>query len=126
MCVCSKDHPLAAHESLTVREISVCGRIAVVRPPICPPALFTIQNRAVGTRGPEQILFCDNQDVVGTLVETGYAFAVMADFPAARRQGLCYIPLPEFDPLTFGALYLPGNRNPALRRFLELLEQTLA
>lgn len=125
VCVCSRSHPLAGHKSLTVREMSASGRIAVCRPPICPPALFAIQNRAVGTRGPEQILFCDNQDVVGTLVETGYAFAVMADFPAARREGLCYIPLPEFDPLTFGALYLPGNRNPALRRFLELLEQTL-
>lgn len=126
VCVCSKKHPLAEHRSLTVRELSVPGRIAVCRPPICPPALFDVQTRVVGSRPPEQVLFCDNQDVIGTLVETGYAFAVMADFPTARREGLRYIPLPEFAPLTFGAVYLAGNRNPALRRFLELLEQTLA
>lgn len=126
VCVCNREHPLAGSESLLVREMSRAGRIAVCRPPICPPALFAIQTRAVGSRGPEQILFCDNQDVVGTLVETGYAFAVMADFPKARREGLCYISLPEFEPLTFGALYLAGNRNPALKRFLELLQATLS
>lgn len=126
VCVCSDTHPLAGRQSLTAGELAGAGRIAVCRPPICPPALFAVQTRVVGSRSPEQVLFCDNQDVVGTLVETGYAFAVMADFPAARREGLCYIPLPEFEPLTFGALYMAGNRNPALKEFLTLLEQTLA
>lgn len=126
VCVCSDTHPLAGRQSLTAGELAGAGRIAVCRPPICPPALFAVQTRVVGSRSPEQVLFCDNQDVVGTLVETGYAFAVMADFPAARREGLCYIPLPEFEPLTFGALYMAGNRNPALKEFLTLLEQTLS
>lgn len=126
VCVCSDTHPLAGRQSLTAGELAGAGRIAVCRPPICPPVLFAVQTRVVGSRSPEQVLFCDNQDVVGTLVETGYAFAVMADFPAARREGLCYIPLPEFEPLTFGALYMAGNRNPALKEFLTLLEQTLS
>lgn len=126
VCVCSDTHPLAGRQSLTAGELAGAGRIAVCRPPICPPALFAVQTRVVGSRSPEQVLFCDNQDVVGTLVETGYAFAVMADFPAARREGLCYIPLPEFEPMTFGALYMAGNRNPALKEFLTLLEQTLS
>ena len=126
VCVCSDTHPLAGRQSLTAGELAGAGRIAVCRPPICPPALFAVQTRVVGSRSPEQVLFCDNQDVVGALVETGYAFAVMADFPAARREGLCYIPLPEFEPLTFGALYMAGNRNPALKEFLTLLEQTLS
>lgn len=125
MCVCSETHPLAGNESLLVEQLADAGHIAVWRPPICPPALFSIQSRAVAARSPDQVLFCDNQDVVGTLVETGDAFAVMADFPAARREGLCYIDLPEFEPMTFGALYLAGNRNPGLRRFLQLLQQTL-
>lgn len=125
VCVCSETHPLAGHQSLTVQELAVPGRVAVCRPPVCPPALFAVQTRVVGARPPEQVLFCDDQDVAGTLVETGYAFAVVADFPTARRDGLRYIPLPEFEPLTFGAVYLAGNRNPALRRLLDLLEQTL-
>lgn len=125
VCVCSKDHPLAGRKSVLLEQLADAGRIAVCRPPICPPALFSIQSRAMAARTPDQVLFCDNQDVVGTLVETGYAFAVMADFPAARREGLCYIDLPEFEPMTFGALYLAGNRTPGLRRFLQLLQQTL-
>lgn len=125
VCVCNERHPLAGNKSLLVEQLTDAGHIAVCRPPICPPALFSIQSRAVAARTPDQVLFCDNQDVVGTLVETGYAFAVMADFPAARREGLCYIDLPEFEPMTFGALYLAGNRNPGLRRLLQLLQQTL-
>ena len=125
VCVCSKDHPLAGNKSVRMEQLADAGHIAICRPPICPPALFALQSRAVATRTPDQVLFCDNQDVVGTLVETGYAFAVIADFPAARREELCYIDLPEFEPMTFGALYLAGNRNPGLRRLLQLLQQTL-
>ncbi|OUQ18429.1 LysR family transcriptional regulator [Flavonifractor sp. An135] len=60
-----------------------------------------------------------------TLAEAGYALAVVPDLPGARLPGLRYIPLPEFEPLSFGAVYLPGERTPALRTLLTLLEEVL-
>lgn len=125
VCVCGGDHPLAAREQVTLAELRQAGRIAVCRPPICPQALFAHQSQAVGERATDQILFCDHQETMTTLVETGYAFAVTVDFPHARLPGLRHIPIPECRPLSFGAVYLPGEATPDLRRFLELLRESI-
>ena len=72
-----------------------------------------------------EVLFCDDQEVVLALVETGYAFAVMADLPNARLPGLCYIPLKDVQPLSFGVVRLPEDHNPILKYFLTLLERSM-
>ena len=123
MCLCTPEHPLAQRETVTLEQLRRAGRIATCRPPICPPALFSLQSQAVGGRPTEEILFCDNQEAMLTLVETGYAFAVAADFPFARLPGLRYLPVEEFQPLSFGAVFLPRERNPGLHRLLTLLEE---
>ena len=125
VCICGEDHPLAAREQVTLAELRQAGRIAVCRPPICPQALFAHQSQAVGERATDQVLFCDHQETMTTLVETGYAFAVTVDFPHARLPGLWHIPIPECRPLSFGAVYLPGEATPDLRRFLELLRESI-
>lgn len=125
VCICGEDHPLAAREQVTLAELRQAGRIAVCRPPICPQALFAHQSQAVGERATDQVLFCDHQETMTTLVETGYAFAVTVDFPHARLPGLRHIPIPECRPLSFGAVYLPGEATPDLRRFLELLRESI-
>lgn len=125
VCICSETHPLAAHTQLNLSQLKHAGRIATCRPPICPPALFQIQSQAIGGRGPEQMLFCDNQEVVSTLVASGYAFAIMPDFPTNRMPGLKYIPLTEFEPLSFGAIYLPKKAPSFLYYFLNILEKSL-
>ena len=126
VCVCGPDHPLACREQVTLAELRGAGRIAVCRPPICPQALFTYQSQAVGDRKTDQVLFCDLQEVMAALAQTGYAFAVMTDFPNARLPGLRHIPIPECQPLSFGAAYLPGEAAPVLRRFLDLLQESMA
>ena len=124
-CVCAPDHPLAQGGSVTLERLQHAGRIAVCRPHSCPPALFALQGQAIGGRPTEAILFCGNQEEILTLVEAGYAFAVAADFPFARMPGLRYLPVEEFQPLSFGAVFLPGARNPGVQRLLTLLEEQL-
>lgn len=126
VCACAPDHPLAGREQVTLEELRRAGRIAVCRPPICPQAIFHFQSQAIGERETDQILFCDHQEAMEVLAETGYAFAVTADYPHARLPGLRYIPIPECRALSFGAVYLPEGGSPALRRFVELLRQTMA
>ena len=124
VCICSEDHPLAEHTSLTIGQLQAGGRIAACRPRVCPPGLLAVQNQAIGVRETREVLFCDSQEVMLTMVEAGYAFAVIADTPHARLPGLRYIPLPEFEPLSFGASYMPEGNSPLLRQFLELLQET--
>lgn len=122
-CICSPSHPLATHDQLTVAELQTADRIAVSQPPICPTSLFHIQTRIIGERSSDQILFCGSQEVIHTMVETGYAFAVATDFPHLRTPGLKYIPLFEFEPLSFGAMY--KERTPVIQSFFTLLEESL-
>ena len=124
MCICSPTHSLAEHESLTTERLKSINRIAACRPPICSSELFAVQSQAIGGRSPGQILFCDSQEVMYTLVQTGYAFAIIADLPYARLPEVKYIPLKGIEPLSFGAIYLAKERNPILQTFLEILAET--
>ncbi len=126
VCVCREDHPLASIDALTLEKLKGdMWRIAACPPSVCPPALFAIQGQIITANRPDQVIFCESQEVLLTLVETGYAFAVIADFPQLRQPGLRYIPLQTCETLSFGVAYLRGSRNLALRRLLTLLEETI-
>ena len=124
-CVCAPGHPLAGEGPVTMEELRRAGRIAACRPPICPQDLFAVQSRAVGERGPEEILFCDNLEVMFALAQAGYAFAVTVDIPGTGTAGLCRRRVSDVPPLSFGAVSLPGQRDPGARRLLELLKESL-
>ena len=124
VCMCAEDHPLAGEKEVTIEQLKEAGRIATCRPPICPAAVFAVQGQIV-TAGMDYPIFCESQEEMQILAETGYSFSLMVDFPQVRAPGLRYIPLAEVPPLSFGAAYLPGEHGPLFRRFLHLLEETL-
>lgn len=123
--VCRADHPMAQQKTVTVEQLKEAGLIAACRPPLCPPTVFATQGQVLTAKPPEEVIFCESQEVLFTLVETGYAFSVMADFPPLRGDNLRYIPVEGCPPLSFGVAYLRGNRSPTLRRFLSVLEETI-
>lgn len=125
VCICRDNHPLAHLQQVTLEQLKEGGRMAACRPPMCPPSVFAAQGQLVTAKPPEQVMFCESQEVLFTLVETGYAFSIMADFPQLRSPSLRYIPVEGCPTLSFGVSYLPENRSPTLRRFLTLLEETL-
>ena len=121
LCVCAPCHPLSTHESVTLDELQAAGRIAVCRPPVCPPDLFAIQTKAVGNRPTGEILFCDSQEALFPLAAAGYCFAILPDYPHTRQPELCYLPIQETAPLSFGAVYFPEKCGPFVRLFVDLL-----
>lgn len=123
--VCREDHPLAQCETVTVEQLKEGGLIAACRPPLCPPSVFALQGQIVTSKPPEEVIFCESQEVLFTLVETGYAFSIMADFPQLRAPQLRYIPVEGCEPLSFGVSYLRGNGGQTLRRFLSVLEESI-
>ena len=126
VCVCRQDHPLAKAEQVTLDQIRCAGPIVTCRPPLCPASIFAIQGQLITSKPPEEVLFCDTQEVLFTLVETGYALSVMPQFPQLVNPGIRYIPVEGLPPLSFGVAYRRNSRSPALRRFLSLLETTVA
>lgn len=89
------------------------------------PSVFSLQGQVVTAKPPEDVIFCESQEVLFTLVETGCAFSIMADFPPLRSPQLRYIPVENVPFLSFGVAYLRGNRSQTLRRFLSILEETV-
>lgn len=124
VCVCSRDHPLAGSSSLTAAQLQKIGPMAVCRPRICPAPLLQIQSSIVGGRETSGIYFCDNLEIILPLLQSGYAYAVLADLPHTRLPDLCYIPLPEFAPLSFRAVYRTGGAIPVLNEFLGILQES--
>ena len=81
VCVCRKDHPLAKEKQLTIHQLRSAGHMAVCRPPACPPDLFSIQRKIVTEHDPNQIVFCDNLEILYTMTASGFTFAVMTQLP---------------------------------------------
>ena len=124
--VCAEDHPLAGWEQVEVSQLREAGRIAAGRPPVCPPSLCTVQGQIIGGQESEQVIFCENREVMDALVESGVAFSLAVDVPQLRTPGLRYIPITGTEQVSFGVSYRMNERNPVLRRFLRLLEEEMS
>ncbi len=125
VCVCSRSHPLAGCDRGTVAKLRESGKMALCPPTVYPPALLQAQTSIVAGRKSEDSLFCDDIEVVYSLVRSGYAFAVVPDFPRAREPQLCYIPVDEFAPIAYGVAYLRKSLEPSLQKFLSILKEIL-
>ena len=85
--------------------------MAVCRPPACPPDLFSIQRKIVTEHDPNQIVFCDNLEILYTMTASGFTFAVMTQLPGFHHPELKCIPIPSFPPLSFGVAYSSGKHS---------------
>ncbi len=125
VCVCSPSHPLAGYNKRTVEQLRGSGKMALCPPTVYPPALLQAQTSIVAGRKSEENLFCDDIEVVFSLVRSGYAFALVPDLPNAREPGLCYITVDEFAPLSYGVAYLRRSLDVSLQKFFSILKGIL-
>ena len=126
VCLCAQDHPLAELKEVELSQLAGMGRIATVRPPLRSPTLFALQGQLIAAQKPGQVIFCENEEVIHTLVRTGYAFAVAVDLGRFRVPGLRHIPLKGVPAISLGVSYLPGEGRGMVRRFLRLLEEEVS
>lgn len=125
VCVCAPNHPLSEYDILTVGQLKNTGKIAVCPPTMYPRYLSDIQSSLIAARNTNDVLFCDNLEVVHTLVESGYAFTIIPDIVLTRLPGLCYIPLEGTETISFGTAYLKNSVNPVIQLFLDVLKECL-
>lgn len=123
VCVCGKDHPLAACGQLDIQQLREGERFAAYPPHSAPPALLAVQGQIITGRSTDQICFCEGLETLYTLVEAGFAFAVIADLPQVAMPGIRAIPVQEFPALSYGVSYQAGEMGSVLRRFLARMEE---
>ena len=124
VCICGRNHPLAAHEQLTIQQLREGEeRFSAYPPHSAPPSLLAVQGQIITGRSTDQICFCEGLETLYALVEAGFAFAVIADLPQLPMPEIQIIPVREVPPLSYGLSYRAGEMGPVLRRFLARMEE---
>ena len=119
VCICGKDHPFAAYDTLTVQQLRTGECLAASPPHSGLAAILELQGRIITGRDQDRICFCDGLETLYALVEAGYAFAVTTDLPDGRSPDICAIPVAGVPAISYGVAYRVGEDHPMLRPFLE-------
>ncbi len=122
-CICSPEHPLAQYKTITKKQIF--GNIIVCSPRQLSNSIFSIQHRQLLKHSPEQRYFSDNLEGAITLVKARIGYTLYPDIIPARETDLCYVPVTDIPPLSFGVYYRYDNDHPVLKRFLALCRGTI-
>ena len=107
VCICAECHPFASHEVLSAQQLRTGERFAACLPHSGPHPLLELQSRIITGRAPDQTCFCDGQETLYTLVETGYAFAVTADL--SRPSPMGWLTAQERTTRSYALLYRQWN-----------------
>lgn len=122
-CVCSPEHPLAQHQTLTKDQLK--GNFIACSPRQISNAVFSAQSGVLADLPPEQRFYTENIESALALVKAGIGYTLYPDIPQAREAGLCYLPVHDLPGISFGVYYPYGQNHPVLKRFLTLISRSL-
>lgn len=120
-CILSPEHPLASRKSLSSRDLKDLSILAS-EPRQTHPVISAVIAPLIGQRSLENIYFCDNLSSILILARAGLGFSLVPDIPGQRAAGLSYIPMENTPTLHFGLYYKNRSTHPALKRFIELMQ----
>ena len=122
-CVCSPEHTLAQHQTLTKDQLK--GNFIACSPRQTSNAVFVEQSKVLVALPPEQRFLTESIESTLALAKAGIGYTLYPDIPQARESGLCYLPVSDLPGVSFGAYYPYGNNHPVLKRFLVLISRLL-
>ncbi|MBP2473817.1 DNA-binding transcriptional LysR family regulator [Crossiella equi] len=113
------DHPLAAHESLSLRELSGFPLARNELSGTTTPALWPPESQ------PGETVWVHNVDEWLTVIAAGSAVGVTADGTRHHHMhgGVAYVPLTGVPPMTVYLTWLAGHHHPRLSDFVELTKE---
>lgn len=120
--VLSRSHPLAARQSLQLRDLSDYNLI-LIDTQKCPFELSQINYQLTEERTPSEVYFCESVESALTLAKAEFGIAVFPDIRAWNEPEMRSIPLSDIPLLSYGAYYKTLKGNPVLKRFLELSKE---
>lgn len=121
VCICAPEHPLARHESLIRAQLTEEYNFIGCSPDHVSNSVFSIQSSVLSALPPEKRFLTESIESAIALAKAQIGYTLYPDFPLSREQGLCYVPVTDLPNVSFGVYYLPGNEDPALRRFVKLM-----
>lgn len=119
-CVLPASHPLAARENIEEQELLTENLITCSSSAI-PVKAAEYQNQITLHLPPESIYICENLQVILTLIRSGYGYSILPGF-GEDGAGLCFLPLRDAEPLSYGIFYRKGAVNPLLKKVALIAE----
>ena len=122
VCVTAGDHALAKKDAVTLDELHE-GRLVLCDPHKSSPVITEMQGSLISTRPPSQMFFCENIECALAFVKAGLGFTILPDMPLMRSDDLCYIPVKNAAPASFGLYYKTLQNNPVLHSFIRIMKE---
>lgn len=119
-CAVPRDHPLARKKELSEAEL-LSENIILCNSYEIPTKAANIQNRLGNKFLPDSSYYCENLQVMLSLVKAGYGFAILPD-RASMDPGLVFIPLAGYPPMSYGIFHKHASKNPLLKKFLSIVK----
>lgn len=123
-CICSENHPFAGYRQLAVENLT--GTYIVCDPNMAAYHSFPQHNRIAAQSAPVETYFVDGLNTAVTLIKSGIGFILYPDIPYSREAGLCYIPVPELPPVSFGLFTANEKNKPLVREFIAIARDFFA
>ena len=126
VCAAPAGSPLAQRESVSVQELAGSPADRRHAPQRRAARRHGRAEPAAGRARPGPGDICESFEAQSAVIAAGFAAAVMAETPGSHTAGVCYTPVEGAEPISYGAAYMPGERDRLLERFLRVLEETAA
>lgn len=115
-CILSGTHPYAQKAEIAEHELFSENMISCYSYAI-PSKAAEIQNRICQHLLPESTYICENMQVLLTLVRAGYGCSILPKINFIDPD-ICYIPLKDIEPLSYGIFYRNESHDPLLKNFI--------
>ena len=120
-CLIPSSHSFACKEEISETEmynekIITCSSYTI------PTKAAEIQNRISQHILPDQIHFCENMQVILTLVRAGYGISVLPKLNFVDPE-IKYVPLKNIEPLSYGFFYKKGASNVLQKKVMSIIKK---
>ena len=124
VCVCPKNHPLAAYTQLALSDLRKTPLILSV-PGMAPSPVFQLQGRCMEGRPFSDFHFAESPESATVLVKAGLGISLLPDLLLPTDPHLARVPLKEEFSISFGVYYKSLQGRPLLKSFLAALKNVL-
>ena len=121
LCICPKDHPLAARKAVTLADMAN-EKLVLCNPMKTQTDTARLQAKLAGQKTAADIFFCESAEAMTVLVRAGFGVAMLPDLLIPPDANLAAVPIAGTPPASFGVYYksLAGNR--VLKSFIRTLK----
>ena len=123
-CVVPGAHAFAQEDTVSM-EMMLSERLVACNSYAMPAAVTEYQNRISENLPPDAVYVCDNLQAALTLVKAGYGCSILPEIKT-RDDSLCYIPLADPEPISYGLFYKKNSGNTTLKQFLSIVRKEVS